>query len=39
MLKRPEFPSGFQGLIFQDNLRGGGCRERDQLMDFLLVGW
>ena len=32
-------PQWTSGNDFQDNLRGEGCRGRDQLMDFLLIGW
>ena len=39
MLKRPEFPGGFQGRVFKGNIRGECCRVPDQLADILLIGW
>ena len=39
VLKRPELPYGFQGKVFKDRLREGGCGVCDQLADILLIGW
>ena len=36
MLKRPELLEGFQGKVFKDRVREGGC---DQLADILPIGW
>ena len=38
MLKRPELPDGFQGRVFEDRVREGGCGVPEQLVDILLVG-
>lgn len=37
VLKRPQFPNGFQGRVFKDNIKDEHCRVHDQLMDFLLI--
>ena len=38
VLKRPEFPEGFQGKVCKDS-EGEGCGVGDQLVDILLIGW
>ena len=38
-IKRPEPPEGFQGKVFKDRVREGGCGECGQLVDLLLIGW
>ena len=38
VLIRPELPEGFQGKVFKDRVREGGCVVCDQLVD-LLIGW
>ena len=37
--KRPELPEGFQGNVFKNKVREGGCGVCDQLVDILLIGW
>ena len=39
MFNRPELPEGFQGQVFKDRVREGGCGVRDQLVDILQIGW
>ena len=39
MLKKLELPEGFQGKVFKDRVREGGCGVCDQLVDILLIGW
>ena len=39
VLKRPELSEVFQGKVFKDRVREGGCKGCDQLVDILLIGW
>ena len=39
MLKRPKLPKGFQGEVFKDKVRAGGCGVCDQLVGVFLIGW
>ena len=39
MLKRPEFPSGFQGRVFKGKVREASCSVCDQLVHNSLIGW
>lgn len=39
VLKRPELSEGFQGKVFKDREREGGCGGCDQCVDILLIGW
>ena len=36
---KDKFPDGFQGKVFKDRVREGGCAVLDQLVDILLIGW
>ena len=38
VLKRPEFPDGFQGKVFNQG-EGGVCGAHDQLVNIFLIGW
>ena len=39
MLKRPKLHEGFQGKVFKDREKEGGCGVSDQLVGILLIGW
>ena len=39
VLKTPGLSDGFQGKVFKDRVRDGGCGVCDQLVDLLLIGW
>lgn len=39
MLKRPKLLEVFQGKVFKDRVKEGGCAMCDQLIDILLIGW
>lgn len=37
ILRRTQFPAGFQGRVFKVNIRGEHCRGPGQLMDIVLM--
>lgn len=39
VLKIPELIKDFQGKVYKDRVREGGCGVCDQLVNVLLIGW